>query len=138
MTLNELAQHQPVLFYDGVCNLCNHWVQLVLKKEKSPVLTFAALQSAAGDAVKTTFGNNPVPDSLILFANGKVYTKSDAALHLTRYMRRGWPLLGALFIFPKFLRNAVYDTIARNRYKWFGQKDQCMVPSPEIRRRFLM
>lgn len=138
MTIAQLQQHQPILFYDGVCNLCNYWVKFVLKKEKRPVLTFAALQSEAGDAVKTTFGNNPVPDSLMVYANGKVYTKASAALYLTRYLRGAWPLLGVLYIFPSFLRNWGYDIIARNRYRWFGQKDECMIPSPEVRKRFLM
>ncbi len=138
MTLEELNKHQPILFYDGVCNLCNSWVKLVLRKEKRPVLTFAALQSEAGEAIKTSFGDKPIPDSLILYEGGKVYVKSSAALHLVKYLRRGWPLLVVLFIFPKFLRNWVYDTIARNRYRWFGQKDECMIPSPETRKRFLI
>lgn len=138
MTLDELKQHQPILFYDGVCNLCNYWVKFVLKKEKRPVLTFAALQSAAGDAVKSTFGDKPIPDSLMVYHNGKVYVKSDAALQLVKYLRGGWPLLAGLYIFPAFLRNWVYDIIARNRYRWFGEKDECMIPSPEVRKRFLM
>jgi predicted DCC family thiol-disulfide oxidoreductase YuxK len=138
MTLTELTQHQPVLFYDGVCNFCNSSVNFIIKKEKRPTLTFAALQSDAGDVVKATFGNNPVPDSLILFDNGKVYVKSSAALRITRYLRGGWPLFGIFWIIPPFIRHFVYDFIARNRYKWFGKKDQCMIPSPELRKRFLL
>lgn len=138
MTLTELTQHQPVLFYDGVCNFCNSSVNFIIKKEKRPTLTFAALQSDAGDVVKATFGSKPVPDSLILFDNGKVYVKSSAALRITRYLRGGWPLFGIFWIVPPFIRHLVYDFIARNRYKWFGKKDQCMIPSPEIRKRFLL
>lgn len=138
MTVEELKQHQPVLFYDGVCNFCNSSVNFIISKEKKPVLTFAALQSAYGDAIKTTFGNTPVPDSLILFDNGKVYTKSSAALRVTRYLKGAWPLMGVFWVVPPFIRHFVYDYVARNRYKWFGKKDQCMIPSPDIRKRFLL
>lgn len=138
MTLDELAKHQPVLFYDGVCNFCNASVNFIISKEKTPVMTFAALQSAAGDSIRTTFGNKPVPDSLILFDGGKVYVKSSAALRITRYLKGGWPLFGVFWIVPAFIRNFFYDAFAKRRYRFFGKKDACMIPSPEIRKRFIL
>lgn len=129
----------PVLFFDGVCNLCNNAIQFVIRHDKTGKVRFAPLQSPAGkkarEAVVMRCGK--VPDSLILLEQGEYYTESAAALRAARYLDGGWKLLKGLLVIPRFIRNPVYRFIARNRYKWFGKKDECMLPTPELQARFL-
>ncbi len=129
----------PVLFFDGECNLCNNAVQFILKRDKKKIFFFAALQSAAGkeaiekvgiDALETT-------GSFILYYNGAYFTRSSAALHTFRLLGGLWPLLYVGIIVPRILRDSVYNIVSRNRYKWFGRRDSCMVPTPDIMARFL-
>lgn len=128
----------PVILFDGVCNFCNGAVNFTIKRDKRKTIKFAALQSNAGKAMLQQYG---LPanhlSSFILVENGKVFDRSTAALRVCRYLKGGWPLCYGLIIVPAFIRNAVYNFIAKNRYKWFGQKEECMVPSPDIRTRFL-
>lgn len=130
---------QPVLYFDGVCNLCNVMVQLVIRKDKKAKFRFASLQSAAGKAILHQYQqqNNKKPDSIILQKDGLLYVKSTAALHVLLLMGGLYKLAVIGFVFPRFIRDVVYDFIARNRYKWFGKKDSCMVPTPELQSRFL-
>jgi len=129
----------PVLFFDGVCNLCNHAVQFIIRHDHSGKVRFAPLQSAAGErarkAVEQKLGY--LPDSLILYDQGKYDTQSAAALNVTRYLDGGWPMLRALMAIPSFIRNPVYRFIAAKRYQWFGKQDSCMMPTPDLQRRFL-
>ncbi len=131
--------NRPILFFDGVCNLCNRWVQLVLKNDKKGQLVFASLQSRYGqrvqDELRKQYGS--VPDSLVLYYKNKFYIRSSAALKTAKLMGGAWALLATGFIVPGFIRNAVYDWVARNRYKWYGRKDACMIPTPELKARFL-
>ena len=131
-------KEHPVVLFDGVCNLCNRSVQFILRKERSSKLLFGALQEAYA---KEVLNEHQVPDhvdSILFLENGKLYKESTAALRIARYLKGGWPLLFYLFIWiPPFLRNGVYRFIAKRRYKWYGKKDQCMVPAPELRERFL-
>lgn len=130
---------KPILFFDGVCNLCNSWVQFVLKHDRKKQLIFASLQSPYGQQaqqeIKKLHGS--VPDSLILYYNHKFYTRSAAALKTAGLMGGMWPLLGIGFILPAFIRNALYDMVARKRYKWYGKREQCMIPAPGVMARFL-
>lgn len=128
----------PVLLFDGVCNLCNRSVQFVIKKDKKRIFRFASLQSELGMHVMQQYGL-PVNDlnSFLLLENGKLYTKSTAALRLTRKLGGGWSLLYAFMIVPKFIRDGIYSWIARNRYKWFGKRDACWLPTPELKTLFL-
>lgn len=130
---------QPILFFDGVCNLCNAAVQFVIRHDREGKVRFASLQSAAGAAARAAVLSQigRVPDSLILFENGQYYTESDAALCLAAHLDGGWKALRHLRLFPRFLRNAVYRLVAANRYRVFGKKDACMIPTPELRGRFL-
>ncbi|MBK8979112.1 MAG: thiol-disulfide oxidoreductase DCC family protein [Planctomycetes bacterium] len=138
--MSERPDDPPVVLFDGVCNLCNGWVRFVLRHERSGAnpLRFAALQSEAGARLLAEHG---LPtdrlDSIVLIDGGRASQKSDAVLRLLRHLRQPWRL-GAVFrIMPRFLRDAVYDLVARNRYRLFGRRDTCSIPTPETRARFL-
>lgn len=130
---------QPILFFDGLCNLCNQFVQVVIKHDKGGVFRFSSLQSATGQEVQAHILNRQgkVPDSLVLLYKGRIYVKSDAALKTASMLKGIYPLLTIGYIFPRPLRDAMYDLVARYRYKWFGRRDECMVPTPELQARFL-
>jgi predicted DCC family thiol-disulfide oxidoreductase YuxK len=129
----------PILFFDGVCNLCNNAVQFIIRHDKEGKIRFASLQSEAGKSAKAAVlaKKASVPDSLIFLENDIFYTESDAALHVAKYLDGGWQTLRYLNIFPRFLRDAVYRLIARYRYKLFGVRDTCMIPTQALRQRFL-
>lgn len=129
---------QPVILFDGVCNFCNGAVNFVIKRDKRSRIRFATMQSDAARELLAPY-HWPVDDmkSFLFIENGKLYDRSTAALRVCRYLRGGWPLCYGLIIVPKFIRDGIYNWVARNRYKWFGQKDQCMVPTPDVRARFL-
>ena len=127
-----------VLLFDGVCNLCNASVQWVLLRDKKNVFQFAALQSEAGQEILKKFGMETEHfDSVVLVEGDRIYTQSDAALGVATRLGGVWQLMGVFKIVPRFIRNAVYDWIARNRYRWFGKQEQCMLPRPEWKGRFL-
>jgi predicted DCC family thiol-disulfide oxidoreductase YuxK len=129
----------PVILFDGVCNFCNGAVNFTIKRDKQKKIRFAALQSSAGRQLIQQYGL-PADDmrSFLFIENGKVYSRSTAALKVCRYLKGLWPLCYGLIIVPAFIRNGIYDWIAKNRYKWFGEKDECMIPTPEIKGRFLI
>jgi predicted DCC family thiol-disulfide oxidoreductase YuxK len=136
--MNNALDTKPILLFDGYCNLCNNSVQFVLKHEKKANLYFSSLQSDKGIELLKRHHINPIEvDSLILIQNNIVYNKSSAALRLTPYLKGLYPLLYALLIVPPFIRNSVYDYVARNRYKWFGKSDSCMMPDKDLVKRFL-
>lgn len=128
----------PVILFDGVCNFCNSAVNFTIKRDKHKTIKYAPLQGEVGKALTKQYGL-PENDmrSFLLIENGRLYSRSTAALKVCRYLTGLWPLCYGLIIVPAFIRNAVYDLIAKNRYKWFGQKEECMVPTPDIRARFL-
>lgn len=130
--------NHPVLLFDGVCNLCNGAVQFIIDRDPEGVFRFASLQS---EAAKKVLGQYPeIPQDIstvVLLENNQVYTRSDAALRAARHLPGAWPLLYGFIIVPRTIRDAVYNWIARNRYRWFGKKDQCMIPTPELQDRFL-
>ena len=129
-------QH-PVILFDGVCNLCNAAVQFVINKDKKAIFKFASLQSHFGQSVMDKYG---LPasgfDSFILLNNEEIYTKSTAALMVARHLSGLWSLLYLFKIIPSFIRDFVYSIIAKNRYKWFGKKAACPVPTEELKIRF--
>lgn len=127
-----------IVLFDGECNFCDSSVQFVIRHEKEPRLKFASLQSEVGKTLLDYYKlDRSKIDSVVLIEKGKAYVKSAGALRLTRHLKGGYPLLYGFIIIPPFIRNAVYDLIAKNRYKWFGKKDSCMIPSPELRARFV-
>ena len=135
--MNSEKKHKIILF-DGVCNLCNSSVVFAIKRDKSDVFRFAALQSEIGEQLTSKYNiDTSKTDSIILIDGEKYYEKSSAALHIAKYLSGGWPLLYSFIILPKFIRDSVYNIIAKNRYKWYGKKESCMIPTPELRSKFL-
>lgn len=127
-----------IILFDGVCNLCNTAIIFVIKRDSKDRFKFAALQSERGLELVKRYGiNTEVIDSIILIEEGKAYVKSTAALKIARGLSGGWPLLYGFVILPESLRNWVYDWIAKNRYKWFGKRESCMIPTPELLNKFL-
>jgi predicted DCC family thiol-disulfide oxidoreductase YuxK len=124
--------------FDGVCNLCNGAVQFVIARDPSSRFHFGTLQSdAARRMLRERYTLPTVPDSIVLLDESGVFTRSDAALRVARGLRFPWPLAFGLIVVPRPLRDWVYDIVARNRYAWFGKREACMVPTPELRARFL-
>jgi predicted DCC family thiol-disulfide oxidoreductase YuxK len=134
--MNEISE--PILLFDGVCNLCSSSVQFVLTHNKKENVKFASLQSDfASDALRNSDLPTNYLNSLVLLENGKTYVKSDAALRLAKHLNGFWKLGGVFLIVPKFIRNLVYDWIANNRYRWYGKKEVCWIPEPRWKGRFL-
>ncbi|GAA4463635.1 DUF393 domain-containing protein [Nemorincola caseinilytica] len=129
---------RPVLYFDGVCNLCERSVQFVIRNDKKQLFRFATLSSAAGQEA-LQHGNIAATKvgSVVLYFRGRYYTRSAAALHTLRLLGGLWQLLFVFMLVPPFIRDRVYDHIAANRYKWFGRKEECMIPTPELQERFL-
>ena len=128
----------PIILFDGICNLCNGAVQFVIKHDPEAMFHFASLQSEAGQTLLQQY-NLPKNNfsSFVLIDDDKAYTKSTAALKVAKKLNGGIKLLYGFIIVPAFIRNAVYNTIAKNRYKWFGKKNECMIPTPVLQSRFL-
>lgn len=131
------TQH-PVLLFDGVCNLCNSSVQFIIKRDPEGHFHFAALQSEKGQALLSQFPERPKAlSSVALVEDGRLFLRSDAALRVARKLGGGWPLLYGFIVLPRSLRDGAYNFIARNRYRWFGKQESCMLPRPEWKQRFL-
>ena len=129
----------PIILFDGVCNFCNGAINFVLKQDKKGIFRFAPLQSETGQKILQQHNLSTAEfDSFVLIDNGKVYKKSAASLRVMNKLPWYWKEVQILRIIPIVFRDAIYDFIARNRYKWFGKKEQCMIPTPEMRKRFLV
>ena len=128
----------PIILFDGICNLCNNAVSFVIKRDKKSVIQFASLQTDPAKKLLEQF-NLPTQsiNTVILIEKGVMYTQSTAVLKICKHLNGLWPLLYGLIIVPTFIRNGTYQWIAKNRYQWFGKKEKCMVPSPELSARFL-
>lgn len=127
-----------IILFDGVCNLCVSSVQFIIKRDPVGIFYFASLQSDVGVRLSENFGALiEKTDSIILIKGDKCYIESDAALKIASKLKGGWKLLYIFIIIPKPLRDAVYRYVARNRYKWFGKKDACMIPTPDLEKRFI-
>ena len=129
---------QPIVLFDGVCNLCNGAVQFIIRHDKKNIFMFASLQSEVGRKILEQY-NFPLDElnSFILIENNKAYTRSTGALRVAKKLNGLWPLLYGFIIIPKFIRDSIYNRVAENRYKWFGKKDACMIPTPELKTKFL-
>ncbi|OLN21745.1 thiol-disulfide oxidoreductase [Domibacillus antri] len=127
-----------IVLFDGECNFCDSSVQFIIKRDAERYFHFASLQSDVGRKLTKEYNVPDDMDSMMLVEDGKAYFKSAAALRISRHLSRRWNMLYALVIVPSPIRDLFYDFIARNRYKWFGKKeDHCMLPSPDVRKRFL-
>jgi len=129
---------ERIILFDGVCNFCDASVQFMIKRDPSGKFKYTPLQSEVGQKILAENRLSAAEfDSIILSENGKIYKKSTAALRIAKELSGLWPFLYLFIIVPPFIRNAVYDFVAANRYKWYGKKEACMVPSPEVRSRFI-
>lgn len=132
-----MNEHLTV-YFDGICNLCNGTVLFIIKHDKQKRFRFASLQGMAGQAfLKKQDLPADTFNSFILAKGDSIYTRSTAALRVCKYLGGGWPLLYGFIILPRFVRDAVYNLIARNRYKWFGKKEACWIPTPGLKEKFL-
>ena len=128
----------PILLFDGVCNLCNGTVQQIIKADKNGIFRFASLQSDFGQEQLKQFNlEGDYLKTLVLISDEKAYIRSDAALEIARQLGGLWSVSYIFKIVPPFIRNAVYDFISNNRYHWFGKQESCMIPTSELKARFL-
>ncbi|TDQ31335.1 thiol-disulfide oxidoreductase DCC family protein [Zeaxanthinibacter enoshimensis] len=137
--MESLNRNKKIILFDGVCNLCNGAVQFVIRRDHSHQFVFASLQSRVGQQLVLERGiNTEELDSIILIEPSVAYyAKSDAALKIGQAFGGGWKLLALLEGIPRPIRDGIYDLVARNRYRWFGKKEACMIPTPELQSRFL-
>lgn len=134
----DIDKKDKIILFDGVCNLCNGAVTFIIKRDKNNLFKFATLQSdIAEELLIDKLSDKELLDSIVLIENGKQYTKSSAALRIAKNLSGAYPLLYIFMVIPKFLRDWVYSIIAKNRYKWFGKRDACMIPTPELKKKFL-
>jgi predicted DCC family thiol-disulfide oxidoreductase YuxK len=127
-----------IVLFDGVCNLCNAAVQFIIDRDSEGKFVFTSLQSPTGIALLEKFGLSTTDfDTFVLIENNSVFTKSTAALKVARQLDGLWKLTYIFIVVPAFIRDAVYGFIAKNRYRWFGKEDNCRIPTPELKQRFL-
>jgi len=134
--MNSTYLNKSIVLFDGECNFCNKTIQFILKYEKKPELLFCSLQSETGKEI-TSFYNMMNEKSVLLIEDNVIYKKSTAALKILTYLKGGFSLLYGFKIIPLFIRDSVYNYIAKNRYKWFGKTETCMTPNNQIKHRFI-
>lgn len=133
-----MSNTDSVVFFDGVCNLCDSSVQFILKHDRTGKLRFSSLQSEAARHLLMPHGlEEAYLDSIVFLDGGMIFTESDAVLRIARYLRPPWKYLAWFRFIPKSIRDIAYRFIARNRYSWFGKKDQCMIPDRDVSSLFL-
>ncbi len=136
MNISEIKQ--PLILFDGYCNLCSSSVQFIIKRDKKNQYFFTSLQSDVGKKIIEHFKiDSSKSESVLLVQQNKIYIQSTAALKITKNLSGFWPLLYFFIIIPTFLRNLVYQFIARNRFKWYGKKESCWIPNKELSNRFI-
>ncbi len=128
----------PVILFDGVCNLCNAAVQYVIRHDPKGLFRFASLQGETGQQLLAKYALKQADfDSFVLIDQNTAFTKSTAAIRAARQLSGIAKILGGFIFVPTFIRDGIYDWIAKNRYRWFGKKETCMIPTPELENRFL-
>ena len=133
-----MKEFNKILLFDGVCNLCKGTVQFVLKNDKKGASMFTSLQSDVGQKIlKENHFNTTEFSSIMYYRNGKLLLKSTAVLNLVRDMGGFWSFLFPLIYIPEIIRDLIYDWVAKNRYRWFGKTESCMIPLPEYKERFI-
>ncbi len=128
-----------VIIFDGVCNLCNGFVDFIIRKDGKKIFRFVSNQDPVGKKILSQFPEVPEGDAMTIYylEDGKLYSRSKAVLQIARSMPAPYKWAYSFRILPLFFRNFMYDIISRNRYKWFGKRDSCRVPTPEEKQRFL-
>ena len=137
MNLPPAAEGHAIILFDGVCNFCCSSVQFIIARDPGGHFLFASQQSDVGRQLLSFANLPPTIDTFVVIEDKAIYTRSAAALKVSSKLTQPWPLSAIFWLVPSFLRDAAYRLIARNRYRWFGQKESCWVPTPEIRARFL-
>ncbi|TXI69583.1 MAG: thiol-disulfide oxidoreductase DCC family protein [Flavobacterium sp.] len=139
MNIEDLPKDKKIILFDGVCNLCDSSVQYVIKHDKKDIFRFVALQSELGQNILKHIGINPIhTDSIVLYEPGISYFyKSTAALEIAKGLSGIFTLASIFTLLPSGIRDFIYDYVARNRYKWYGKKKICMIPTPELKAKFL-
>jgi len=134
-----VKEEKKIILFDGVCNLCNDVVNFIIKRDRKDVFRYASLQSEIGKQLisERNINTSKIDSILLIDPNTTYYHKSTAALRIAKQLSGIYPLLSVFIIFPTFLRDWVYDFIAKNRYKWFGKKETCMIPTPELKALFI-
>jgi predicted DCC family thiol-disulfide oxidoreductase YuxK len=136
--MGSVSEVKSIIFFDGVCNLCNGAVLFVIRHDKSARFTFVSLQSTFGQENLKQFGlSSGQLNTIVLLSKGRIFTKSSAALEIAKELDGLWPAFYFFKIVPGFVRNFFYDFVAQNRYRWFGKQDACMIPTPELKARFI-
>jgi predicted DCC family thiol-disulfide oxidoreductase YuxK len=131
-------KEKPILLFDGYCNLCSGSVVFIIKREKRDTFRFASLQSKfAQELLSKLNSDGNIPDSIVLVEADEMYYKSKAALKVARRLKFPWPLFYIFIVIPPFIRDWMYDFIAKRRYRWFGKKQQCFVPQKDVQHKFL-
>jgi len=131
-------ESESVVLFDGVCNLCNGIVNFLIDADSCRRLKFASLQSEVGQQILTQFGMDTADfDTFVFYSKGRIYTRSRAALEVVRQLGGPWQLAYVAVIIPPLLRDVIYRWVSANRYRWFGKRDACRMPTPELRSRFL-
>jgi predicted DCC family thiol-disulfide oxidoreductase YuxK len=131
-------EDKPILLFDGVCNLCNGFVQFILLRDPRGVFRFASLQSDTGQLLLEKYGlDSESLNTVVLIKGGKAYTHSEVALEVAPQLQGFWQWVALFRLVPRSVRDAIYNWIAKNRYKWFGKQDACMLPRAEWKARFL-
>ncbi len=136
--MNSAQNNFSIILFDGICNFCNASVNRIIKNDKNNRFKFAALQSEKGVALQKNYTIDYTKiDSIILIEGDNVFYKSTAILKIVRHLGGAYSLLYGFIILPPFIRDFFYDIIAKNRYKWFGKKEVCMIPSPKLKEKFI-
>ena len=137
--MENLPKDKKIILFDGVCNLCDATVQFIIKKDKKDIFRFVAIQSDLGEQIIKYIGiDTTKTDSILLYEPGNAYYyKAEAALKIAKELGSIYAVLSLFTVLPKSLSNIVYDYVARNRYKWYGKKDACMIPTPAMKAKFL-
>lgn len=129
---------QQIVFFDGICNLCNSFVQFIIKRDPAARFRFASLQSeAAREIIQESELSADNLSTVVYRKEGRYYFKSSAVLHVLKDIGHGWSLLYGFILIPKGIRDWLYDRLARNRYRLFGKRHECMLPTPDLQYRFL-
>ncbi len=127
-----------LVMFDGVCNFCNSSINFIIRNDKTDHFRFLTLQSERGQKIIKQYNLDPENlQTVILLENGRIYTRSTAALRIARKLKGGWKIFYGFIIVPAVLRDFFYNIVAKNRYKWWGKKESCMIPTPEVRKKFL-
>ena len=136
-TVDHIAPGTPIIFFDGVCGMCNRFVDLILGIDRKGVFRFAPIQGETAEQLLPPLSEAPQEWSMFYLDKGGIYKESDAFIEIYRHLGGVWGFLSLLRLVPRGIRDFVYRTVARNRYRWFGKRDACRIPSPEERSRFL-